>query len=128
MGTSSKATSFHINVETHYLPDQSEPDGSRYVFAYTVTIRNAGGAPARLLNRHWIITDANGKVQEVEGEGVVGEQPHILPGQAHRYSSGAVIDTPVGTMEGSYGMLTDEGMSFRAAIPRFRLAVPGVLH
>jgi ApaG protein len=128
MGTSSKATSFQINVETHYLPDQSEPDGSRYVFAYTVTIRNAGGAPARLLNRHWIITDANGKVQEVEGEGVVGEQPHILPGQAHRYSSGAVIDTPVGTMEGSYGMLTDEGMSFRAAIPRFRLAVPGVLH
>jgi ApaG protein len=128
MGTSSKATNFHINVETHYLPDQSEPDGSRYVFAYTVTIRNAGGAPARLLNRHWIITDANGKVQEVEGEGVVGEQPHILPGQAHRYSSGAVIDTPVGTMEGSYGMLTDEGLSFRAAIPRFRLAVPGVLH
>jgi ApaG protein len=128
MGTTSKSTSIHVNVETFYLPDQSEPDGSRYVFAYTVTIRNAGGAPARLVNRHWIITDANGKVQEVEGEGVVGEQPHILPGQAHRYSSGAVIDTPVGTMEGSYGMLTDEGTTFRAPIPRFRLAVPGVLH
>jgi ApaG protein len=128
MATTSKSTSIHVNVETFYLPDQSEPDGSRYVFAYTVTIRNAGGAPARLVNRHWIITDANGKVQEVEGEGVVGEQPHILPGQAHRYSSGAVIDTPVGTMEGSYGMLTDEGTTFRAPIPRFRLAVPGVLH
>ena len=74
-------TSIQITVETHYLPDQSEPDGERYVFAYTVTIRNTGALPARLVNRHWIITDANGKVQEVQGEGVVGEQPHILPGQ-----------------------------------------------
>ena len=129
MGTRNpKATTIHITVETVYLPEQSEPAGARYVFAYTVTIRNAGDQPATLLNRHWIITDANGKVQEVHGEGVVGEQPHLLPGQAHRYSSGAVIETPVGTMEGSYGMQTDEGLSFRAPIPRFRLAVPGVLH
>jgi ApaG protein len=122
------STAIQISVESLYLPDQSEPEGERYVFAYTVTIRNTGALPARLLNRHWIITDANGKVQEVQGEGVVGEQPHILPGQQHRYSSGAVIETPVGTMEGSYGMRTDDGAQFRAAIPRFRLAVPGVLH
>jgi len=120
--------SIQITVETHYLPDQSEPDGERYVFAYTVTIRNTGDLPTRLVNRHWIITDANGKVQEVQGEGVVGEQPNILPGQQHRYSSGAVIETPVGTMEGTYGMRTDDGAQFRAEIPRFRLAVPGVLH
>jgi ApaG protein len=128
MGTSNRDSGIQISVETRYLPEQSEPEGSRYVFAYTVTIRNAGYAGAKLLNRHWIITDANGKVQEVEGEGVVGEQPHIAPGQAHRYSSGAVIATPVGTMEGSYGMRDDDGQGFRAPIPRFRLAVPGVLH
>lgn len=117
-----------ISVETAYLPEQSEPGGSRYVFAYTITIRNAGGQPAQLLNRHWIITDANGKVQEVHGDGVVGEQPNIAPGAAHRYSSGAVLETPVGTMEGSYGMRAADGTAFRAPIPRFRLAVPGVLH
>ena len=122
------STNIQIAVETLYLADQSEPGGERYVFAYTVTIRNTGAAPARLVNRHWIITDANGKVQEVQGSGVVGEQPHILPGQQHRYSSGAVIETPVGTMEGSYGMRSDDGAQFRAEIPRFRLAVPGVLH
>ncbi|MBN8280403.1 MAG: Co2+/Mg2+ efflux protein ApaG [Gammaproteobacteria bacterium] len=122
------ATRIQITVESLYLADQSEPEGERYVFAYTVTIRNTGEQPARLLNRHWIITDANGKVQEVHGDGVVGEQPHILPGQQHRYSSGAVIETPVGTMEGSYGMRADDGGEFRAPIPRFRLAVPGVLH
>ena len=121
-------TNIQIAVETLYLADQSEPGGERYVFAYTVTIRNAGAQPARLVNRHWIITDANGKVQEVQGSGVVGEQPNILPGQQHRYSSGAVIETPVGTMEGSYGMRSDDGAQFRAEIPRFRLAVPGVLH
>ncbi len=119
---------FEIIVETLYLPTQSEPENQRYVFAYTVTIRNAGRVPAQLVNRRWVITDANGKVQEVEGDGVVGEQPRIGPGEAHRYSSGAVIETPVGTMEGSYGMVTDDGASFRAPIPVFRLAVPGVLH
>ena len=123
-----RKTSIEITVETLYLPEQSEPAGDRYVFAYTITIRNTGTVPARLLNRHWVITDANGKVQEVHGEGVVGEQPHIEPGQQHRYSSGAVIETPVGTMEGSYGMQTDDGASFRAPVPLFRLAVPGVVH
>ena len=128
MRTAEHPSAIEISVETAYLPEQSEPEDERYVFAYTITIRNTGGVAARLLNRHWIITDANGKVQEVEGEGVVGEQPHIRPGEAHRYSSGAVIETPVGTMEGSYGMLTDDGQPFRADIPRVRLAVPGVLH
>lgn len=128
MNPPTRQTSIHITVETSYLPDQSEPAGERYVFAYTVTIRNTGQVPARLINRHWIITDANGKVQEVHGEGVVGEQPHLRPGEAHRYSSGAVLETPVGTMEGSYGMRTDDGGHFRAPIPCFRLAVPGVLH
>jgi ApaG protein len=117
-----------IEVETAYLPDQSDPGVPRYVFAYTITIRNNGQVPATLLTRRWVITDANGKVREVEGEGVVGEQPRIAPGQAHRYSSGAVIETPVGVMEGSYGMLTEDGIAFPAPIPAFRLAVPGILH
>jgi ApaG protein len=123
-----RKTSIEISVETLYLPEQSEPAGDRYVFAYTITIRNTGTVSARLMNRHWVITDANGKVQEVHGEGVVGEQPHIGPGQQHRYSSGAVIETPVGTMEGSYGMQTEDGASFRARVPLFRLAVPGIVH
>jgi ApaG protein len=117
-----------IEVETAYLPDQSDPAAPRYVFAYTVTIRNRGPVAATLLTRRWVITDANGKVREVEGQGVVGEQPCIAPGEAHRYSSGAVIETPVGVMEGSYGMVSDDGVSFPAPIPAFRLAVPGILH
>ena len=117
-----------IEVETAYLPDQSDPAAPRYVFAYTITIRNRGPAAATLLTRRWVITDANGKVREVEGQGVVGEQPCIAPGEAHRYSSGAVIETPVGVMEGSYGMLSEDGVSFPAAVPAFRLAVPGILH
>ncbi len=116
-----------IDVETAYLDEQSDPKESRYVFSYTITIRNEGGAPARLLRRHWVITDANGKVQEVRGKGVVGEQPHLQPGQGFRYSSGAVLETPVGTMQGSYEMITDEGMRFDAPIATFRLAMPGIL-
>ena len=117
-----------VEVETSYLPDQSDPAVPRYVFSYTITIRNTGEVAATLLTRHWVITDANGKVREVAGQGVVGEQPWIGPGKAHRYSSGAVIETPVGTMEGSYGMLDDNGQSFPADIPAFRLAIPGILH
>jgi ApaG protein len=117
-----------IEVETAYLPDQSDPAVPRYVFAYTITIRNNGAVPATLLTRRWVITDANGKVREVEGEGVVGEQPCIAPGQAHRYSSGAVIETPVGVMQGSYGMVSEDGISFPAPVPAFRLAVPGILN
>jgi ApaG protein len=117
-----------IDVETTYLDDQSEPREQRYVFAYTITIRNEGEVPAKLLTRHWIITDANGRVQEVRGDGVVGEQPYLKPGQGFRYSSGAVLETPVGTMQGSYQMIGDDGAQFDAPIPAFRLAKPGMLH
>jgi ApaG protein len=117
-----------IDVATNYIVDQSEPDVGRYVFAYTITIENLGDLPARLLSRHWVITDANGKVQEVKGDGVVGEQPHLNPGETFRYSSGAVLETPVGAMQGSYRMKSDNGTHFEAPIPPFTLAVPGVLH
>jgi ApaG protein len=116
-----------VHVETSYLDDQSDPNEPRYVFSYTITIRNEGRVPARLLTRHWIITDANGKVQEVRGDGVVGEQPHLKPGQGFRYSSGAVLETPLGFMQGSYQMLADDGQRFDAPIPPFRLAMPGIL-
>ena len=118
----------HIHVATSYMDDQSEPEADRYVFAYTITISNQGEVPATLLSRHWIITDANGKVQEVSGDGVVGEQPHLNPGERFRYSSGAVIETPVGAMQGLYRMETDGGESFDAPIEPFTLAVPGLLH
>jgi ApaG protein len=117
-----------VDVETTYLDDQSEPREQRYVFAYTITIRNEGEVPAKLLTRHWIITDANGRVQEVRGDGVVGEQPYLKPGQGFRYSSGAVLETPVGTMQGTYQMLADDGAQFDAPIAAFRLAMPGMLH
>jgi len=117
-----------IDVATNYMDDQSEPDADRYVFAYTITISNNGGTPATLRSRHWIITDANGKVQEVNGDGVVGEQPHLKPGERFRYSSGAVLETPVGAMQGLYRMETDSGASFDAPIDPFTLAVPGLLH
>ena len=117
-----------IEVATNNVVDQSDPDVGRYVFAYTITIENLGDLPARLLSRHWVITDANGKVQEVTGDGVVGEQPHLNPGETFRYSSGAVLETPVGAMHGSYRMEADNGTNFEAPIPPFTLAVPGVLH
>lgn len=117
-----------VSVVTDYLPDQSQPSAERYVFAYTVTIRNDGLTPARLLNRHWIIADANGKVQEVRGKGVVGEQPHLKPGESYRYTSGTVIETPVGSMHGSYEMEADDGTRFEAPIAPFSLAMPMTLH
>jgi ApaG protein len=117
-----------IEVETDYIDAQSEPDIDRYVFSYTITISNRGDIPARLLSRHWVITDANGKVQEVTGDGVVGVQPYLSPGEKFSYSSGAVLETPVGAMQGKYHMEADNGMSFDAPIPAFTLAVPGVLH
>src|SRR5665811_2448311 len=122
------AYTIDVQVETRFVPDQSKPGDNRYVFAYTITLRNAGDMPARLLTRHWLITDANGKVQEVRGDGVVGEQPYLKPGQGFRYSSGAVIETPVGAMQGSYQMVADDGEQFDAPIGPFRLAMPGVLH
>ncbi len=117
-----------IAVETQYIEDQSEPASDRYVFAYTITIRNPGDTGAKLLNRHWVITDANNKVEEVRGEGVVGEQPHLQPGQKYQYTSGAVLDTPVGTMQGEYEFVTNDGDSFLAPIQRFTLSIPRVLH
>lgn len=120
--------SIEIGVETNYIEEQSDPNGDRYVFAYTITISNTGAEPAKLLNRHWLITDANGKVQEVRGAGVVGEQPHLGPGEQFQYTSGTVIETPVGTMEGEYEMITDNGTSFIAPIDRFTLSIPRTLH
>lgn len=117
-----------INVATDYVDEQSDPDIGRYVFAYTITISNQGKIAARLLSRHWVITDGNGKVQEVDGDGVVGEQPHLSPGEEFRYSSGAVLETPVGSMQGRYRMQADNGTDFEAPIPAFTLAVPGLLH
>jgi len=118
----------HIHIETAYLEAQSEPEEQRFVFSYTITIRNEGTQAAQLVSRHWLFTDSNGKTQEVRGKGVVGEQPHLRPGQSFRYSSGAIIETPVGTMQGSYQMRSDEGLTFDAPIPAFRLAMPGIVH
>ena len=117
-----------VDVATSYVEDQSNPTEGRFVFAYTITIRNEGQVAARLMTRHWIITDANGKVQEVQGEGVVGEQPYLKPGQGFRYSSGAILETPVGSMQGSYRMVADGGEVFDAPIAPFTLAMPGMLH
>ncbi len=117
-----------IEVETAYIPEQSDPDQSRYVFTYTITIRNYGPEAAKLLSRHWVITDANGKTQEVRGEGVVGEQPHLKPNQGFQYTSGTMLETPVGSMRGSYQMVDDQGNPFDAEIPVFTLSVPGLLH
>ena len=116
-----------VDVETNYVEDQSDPRERRYVFAYTITLRNEGQVPAKLLSRHWIITDANGKVQEARGDGVVGEQPHLKPGQGFRYSSGTMIETPVGAMQGTYHMGADDGQRFDAPIAPFRLAMPGIV-
>lgn len=117
-----------VQVETRFVPDQSKPGDNRYVFAYTVTLRNAGDVPAQLLTRHWIITDANGKTEEVRGDGVVGEQPWMRPGDDFQYTSGAVLETAVGTMAGSYQMLADDGTRFDAPIPPFTLSIPRTLH
>lgn len=117
-----------IDVATSYVAAQSDPDLQRYVFTYTVTIRNEGASPSKLLARHWIITDANGKSQEVQGDGVVGEQPYLRPGESFEYTSWTMIETPVGSMGGSYNMLSDEGVHFKAPIQTFTLSIPRVLH
>lgn len=117
-----------VSVHSEFLDEQSKPLDNRYVFAYTVTIHNRGTVPARLLSRHWVITDGNGDVREVRGEGVVGEQPVVSPGQGYEYTSGAVLETAVGTMEGSYQMLAEDGTRFDATIPSFVLSIPRTLH
>ena len=117
-----------VSVQTQYLPEQSDESGGRYVFAYTITIRNAGSVAAQLISRHWIITDSQGLVQEVRGLGVVGAQPLLQPGESFEYTSGTSIATPVGTMRGTYQMLAGDGSRFEATIPEFTLSVPRVLH
>jgi ApaG protein len=117
-----------VNVEPFYIEDQSVPEENRYVFAYTVNIQNIGTVAAKLVARHWIITDANGKTQEVRGQGVVGEQPYLRPGEAFQYTSGAILDTAVGTMRGFYQMVGEDGNQFSAEIPIFTLSVPRTLH
>ena len=117
-----------VGVTTQYIENQSSPEENRFVFSYTITIHNTGSLAAKLLTRHWIINDANGNVQEVHGEGVVGEQPYLLPDESFEYTSGTVIETPVGSMEGSYQMITDDGFAFDANIPAFTLSLPNALH
>jgi ApaG protein len=130
MALSNESLDNSIRVEAHsvYLPDQSDPEQRSFVFAYTIKIHNDGSQPAQLLTRHWLITDADGRTQEVHGDGVIGEQPEIFPGKTHTYSSGTLIETPVGTMEGRYGMICESEGKFNAQIPVFQLAVPGILN
>jgi len=117
-----------IQVQSIYVESQSIPEEERYVFAYTITIRNLGRFNVQLLGRYWLITNANGRQTEVQGEGVVGEQPLTPPGGEFQYTSGAVLETPLGTMEGHYEMVDHQGQPFRTAIPVFRLAIPTLIH
>jgi len=117
-----------VSVETTYVAEHSEPEEGRFVFAYTITLVNRGSVSAQLLSRHWVITDADSQVEEVRGDGVVGEQPVLKPGEGFRYTSGAVIETPVGTMHGSYQMVAADGQQFDATIPEFVLSAPRTLH
>ena len=117
-----------IDVKTKFLADQSDPDQAKFAFSYTITIINHGKLPTKLLSRRWKITNSEGDEKVVEGLGVVGEQPYLNPGESFRYTSAAIIDTPVGAMEGSYQMLCDDGEKFEAMIPAFSLAVPEMVH
>lgn len=118
----------NVNVSSDYLEMYSEPDNQRFVFSYHISISNIGKITAQLLTRHWVITDANGKVKEVHGDGVIGEQPTLQPGETFSYTSSAVLETPVGCMEGSYEMQAEDGNLFKAHIEPFRLSNPSVLH
>jgi ApaG protein len=117
-----------VHVDTSFVDEQSEPERERYVFAYHVSIENQGSKSAQLLSRHWIITDATGHIEEVKGEGVIGEQPTLAPGETFKYTSAAMIATPVGTMHGSYQMQAEDGTQFDAPISAFRLSIPNILH
>lgn len=117
-----------VSARTAFIPDQSDMQSGRYVFAYTITITNTGTVPAQLVSRHWIITDSNNQVQEVRGLGVIGEQPLLRPSESFEYTSGTAIATPVGTMHGSYQMVAEDGVRFDAPIPEFTLSMPRVLH
>jgi len=117
-----------VNVSVQYIKEQSLPEEHRYVFAYTINILNKGNIGVKLISRHWLITDAEGKVQEVRGSGVVGEHPKLKPSEDYTYSSGAIIETPVGSMQGSYQMQAEDGTLFDAEIAAFSLAQPNILH
>jgi ApaG protein len=117
-----------VAARTAFIPDQSDVETGRYVFAYTITITNTGSVPAQLVSRHWIITDSNNQVQEVRGAGVIGEQPLLRPNESFQYTSGTAIATPVGTMRGSYQMVAEDGVQFDAPIPEFMLSMPRILH
>jgi ApaG protein len=119
---------FSVSVRPQFVPEHSKPDEDQFLFAYTVTIRNTGDVAAQLISRHWIITDANNKVEEVQGLGVVGEQPMLRPGEAFEYTSGCPIATPVGSMRGSYQCVAEDGTRFEAPIPEFLLSMPRTLH
>ncbi len=122
------STDIEVTVKTAYVEAQSDPQQDRYVFSYTITIANHGDRPSQLLNRHWIISDASGGVEEVRGEGVVGQQPRLLPGQAFEYTSGAILQTPVGSMHGEYEFADDNGERFEVAIAPFSLSMPNLVH
>jgi len=117
-----------VTVTTQYIEAESNSETSRFVFAYTITIENKGDIPAKLLSRHWIITDANNRVQEVKGKGVIGEQPYLRPGQSFQYTSGTMLETPVGSMQGTFQMIADDDHHFDAAINPFSLALPRMLN
>jgi len=124
----SKKHDISVSTRVAFIPDQSDPAEGRYVFAYTITIKNNGKVAARLVSRHWVITDSNNGVQEVRGQGVIGEQPLLKPGETFEYTSGTAVATPVGTMRGTYQMVADDGVQFDAVIPEFTLSMPRVLH
>jgi len=117
-----------VTAHTTYIPEQSDAASGRYVFAYTITIKNTGSVTAQLISRHWIITDANNQRQEVRGLGVVGEQPRLKPDESFEYTSGTALATPVGTMRGTYQMIAEDGLQFDAIVPEFTLSIPRVLH
>ena len=117
-----------VSSEVSYVSSQSDPSANKFVFAYTITISNHGSLSARLIDRHWIITDSNGKIEEVKGEGVIGQTPDLKPGESFQYTSGSMLETPTGSMEGSYGMKAEDGTMFEASIPLFTLSKPNSLH
>lgn len=117
-----------VDAKSHYLENHSDPDNNQFAFSYTITLTNSGNVAAQLKSRHWLITDGNEQVQEVIGEGVIGEFPYLKPGESYEYSSGTMLDTPTGTMEGSYQMVTDSGSEFEATVPLFALIKPDQLH
>ncbi|WP_111980297.1 Co2+/Mg2+ efflux protein ApaG [Algibacillus agarilyticus] len=117
-----------VKTTSRYILDQSDPDADRFVFAYTITITNKGAKAAKLLNRYWLITDSDGKTNEVSGSGVIGQQPNLAPGESFEYTSGSLVETPVATMQGYYEMLAEDGQEFKANIDVFRLAIPNILN